>query len=479
MTSADIPSYPTTIRISRSTLIGVSLSAVATLLIGLPCLQGNPLYSDEQTLTILSVHFVVLCFPMTYATRVFQKTRDFFHPSLIAAATFLIFQVLVNPVIYGEPRVLASRNLDIGSDTLRTATILHSYFVLFIAWCAYVVGGRCPPQANRGRRLIDRTSTRLFFALAAAFVILGIIGNIGIIGGVGTYLSKMARPWERWSEYEEGSTEGGTKWTILMRFLPVGLVVLAYGIYLYYKLRPRAVFGLLFGAAAANLFLSCASGGRGTMLSTALYGIVLVNHTIRKLSAKVLASIVAVIVVFSFILGQLRGAAYFQTDVVYVDNSVLVQFGSLYLSNYLGTLTLVAQVEREGTIHGATAFSGMTGLLGGPNPLTTEMEVWYRVTGRRITENPRYGAPGELYFNFGLPGVIIGMFLVGVLVAKLAQAYERAAHDISLGGGMLAVYAAFTANFIMIANLSYMPPYFTFQSVPFYVLFWLYRRRRT
>ncbi len=475
----DLPAQPRPVRIPMHFLRAIAFSAAATAIVGLPCMLGNELYSETDTLLILAAHFFVLIFPVSHILRVYSRRRDFFHPSFLAGLTFVIFHIVVNPLIYRDPYILASRNLDISSSSARTELILQSYLVLFVAWCGYSIGHALLSDGASIRKSFERPRTQLFLILAVVFVILGVIGNIGIIGGVGNYVVKMLRPWERWSEYIDASQEGGTKWRILMQFLPVGLLVLIYGIYLKYNLRPRSFYMLLLTVSIANVFLSCASGGRGTMLLTTFYGIVLVNHSVQRLSKRVLAMVTIFLVIVSFIFGELRGAAYYATEVSEVTNEAIIQFASMYMTNYLGTLTLVAQVDSEGIVNGATAFSALKGLLGGRAPVNTEAEIWYRLTGSHEGPNPRYGAPGELYFNYGWTGVLLGMILMGLVIKYLALAYERSEKSFSVGGGLMAAFAAFTSNFLMIANLSYLPSYFTYLSAPFYILFWLYRRRQT
>jgi len=466
------------LRVPAHVVRAVALSGLATVLVGVPVLLGGRLYSEEQAVLLLAVHFVALTIPTAHLLGAYEKHRDFFHPSFIAAFTFIVFQLVLNPVIYGDALVLTYRKLDGTSSTLRTETVIHSYAVVTAAWIAYAAGCRLLPGWRAGAQAAwARPSTRLFLVVGIAFVLVGVLGNLGVIGSVGSYLVKMTRPWERWAEWEEAGQEGGTKWAIMMRFLPVGLLVLAYGLYLRRQGRPALLYALVIAASLANVVLSSATGGRGTMLLTAFYGIVLVNHSARRLSFHTLVLTFLGLTAVAFVMGQLRAAAYYQTTATFSGVDAFLRFLSMYLSNYLGTLTLVFFVEQEGITHGSTAWAGLTGLLGGPTPLTTQAEVWYRLTGFRSSINPRYGPPGELYFNYGWLGLIVGMLLIGLTVQLLARRYDAAREDRSVAGGLLAVFAAFTANFVMIGNLSYLPPYFTYYSLPFYLVFWLFRRR--
>src|SRR5262249_36503466 len=138
---ASLPLPPRSIRIPMYLVWAVLLSAAATIFIGVPCLMGNTtLYTESQALLILLTHFLVLLPPMAFVLGSFRRRRDFLHPSFLAGLSFMVFQILVNPVIYGNRTVLASRKLDISSSLLRTETILHTYLVLLVAWCSFLIG---------------------------------------------------------------------------------------------------------------------------------------------------------------------------------------------------------------------------------------------------------------------------------------------------------------------------------------------------
>lgn len=435
-------------------------------------------YGAAVALLVGMLQLVALVLPLGHTLSRFAQVKDAMDPIVVAGATYTIFHILFAPLVLLTPSLLAHRGLHLLTrDDLLVATIV-SYVVLILAWIGYLVGLRGGTFFSF-RSTTRRAITPTFVFVGAAFVILGLIGNIGILGGIGTYFAKVPFFYERWTVYEEHSVYGGTKWYILMRFLPVGLLILAYGGYRIMarsSRRPWLLVGLLTGASVANVFLSSASGGRGLMLWTALFSVIVYNHALGPLSRRSLLTTLFGLGVLAYVMGQLRGASYYGTTSVFAATAAVTQFAGLYLTNYVGTLALAHEVVASGTVQGATAFAGLTGLLGGSTPLTTQAEMWFRLTGSYEGSNPRYGLPGELFFNFGYLGVVLGMALVGLAVGAMTR-WRAARMDRSVPSVLVAVFVAFSAHFLMTANMSYLPPYFTYYAAPFYLVFALFMGR--
>lgn len=467
-------------------LEAVLLSAIATLVLGAPPLfsASSPFNYSEAAL-ILTIHFIVLTFPILYAFVIYHRTKDLFFPSFVAAITFALFHVMNNPSVLSTPFLLASRDLRMDGGQL-ASIVIKSYFLLFVAWSSYLAGyftlhNRSYTWSVRG--MAPNVSTPLYFSVGLVFVSIGIIGNAIPLGGLDAYFAKMAHFYTRDKEYIQFIQWGGTKYVIAQKFLPVGLVMLAYGYGIRKKLNKRKLLIALCLISLANIFLSCASGGRGAMLLVAFYAIILYNYKYTRLTIRSLLLILLIIFSLAFFLGILRAQIFFGGDlssaVEVLKNNMgmqLKRFSGFYLTNYLGTITLVNEVQKSGIDWGYTAFAGLTGLFGGPAPITTQAEIWYRFTGSYEGANPRYGPPGELYFNFGWFGVIIGMFCIGMFVSFLSKVYRKSKQQKTLANGLIAIFVVMTARFIIIANLSYIPPYFTYLATPFYLIFILFRK---
>lgn len=450
------------------------LSASLTAIVGF---QIREVFGLDAVLAVCSLHFVALFLPLGHTLGRLIRLRDPLDPTFVAGATFVVFHVLFNPLVLVTPALLAHRGLDTLDAAGLVTVTSTAYVVLIVSWLAYL-GGLHFTFMRPFRSVRRSGSTPMFLFVGAAFVILGVIGNIGFLGGgLGLYLQKMPKFYERWSVYEDNSVYGGTKWEILMRFLPVGAVMMAYGGYLTFdpaRRRRLLLIGLLSTAAFANVFLSCATGGRGILLWSAIFAVIVYNHVKGPISLRSVAVLLGAMLVLAFILGQLRAASYYGTNPVFDAISQVSQFAGLYLTNFVGTLALVREVLASGTVGGHTAFGGLTGLFGGTTPLTTQAEIWYRLTGSYAGSNPRYGLPGELFFNFGWLGVIIGMALLGATIKGLTR-WKEARTDASLASTFVAVFVVFSAQFLMIANMDYIPPYFTYFSAPFYSMFLLFR----
>lgn len=68
------------------------------------------------------------------------------------------------------------------------------------------------------------------------------------------------------------------------------------------------------------------------------------------------------------------------------------------------------------------------------------------------------------------------MMGVGWLIRRLNALYDGARLQPSTAGVVMAIFAVMTAHFLMIANLSYIPPYFTYFMLPYVGIFLSLRR---
>ncbi len=466
---------------------GIVLTTLATLVVGLLSENIVRLYGLSSTLVLFTVHWITLFFPIEYASRVYRRFHDLFDPLFVGVVTFAVFHIAFDPFIFGSLQLLVSRRLDFFGTSNLTIFILISYSVLFISWWAFRLGVALVPEINSAKistkdTFVRRRVSPSYLFVGLAFTFIGIIGNVEMIGGLTNYLTKMLAFYERWSVYEEASYYGATKWLIAMRFLPVGLIIIACGWWLQRRRPDLYLVMALAVASITNVFLSSATGQRSQTLMVLLYAVIIFNVIVNRYHFAAFAGITTAILAVSIVLGTFRGASYYHVDAVnYLTNefgSLVSHFTTSYLSNYLGTLTLVTQVQTSGIINGETAFAGLTGLLGGPTPITTERKVWYLIFNQINPSNARYGPPGELFFNFGWIGVVVGMLLIGVVIAFLARMYRRHSSEKSLLAVLIGVFAVFTSEFLLIANLSYIPSYFTYFSLPFYLGFLLFRNSK-
>lgn len=445
---------------------------------------GLPYFiSYPNWIQLTAIHCVSLYFPLLFVLRSYSRERDILNPVTVAAISFCAFHVIMNPLALGSESALASRGLHLAPSSDLGATALHMYAVNLVSWFAFLGGVLAlrekvkPLSAGTPTKTLgphaECTSTYLLIGLA--FIAIGIAGNVGCIGGIGLYLRKVVSFYERWEIYEDRMLGTGmTKWVIAQRFLPVGIFVLVYGHSLRHGYTGRRLLINLLAASIANLLLNSATGQRSATLAVFIYSAIAYHHAVKRVSLHRLAIICSTILAVAIVYGSLRNAAPMGETVRFSTlediGETLEHFSIHYLTNTPGTLSLVSEVETDGTVYGATAFAGVTGLLGGPTPLTTQAELSIRKFGMDFMRNPRYGAPGELYFNFGWTGLALGSFLIGGFVALLGRAYQRCAGQISIHACMVSVFTVINAFYILVSNLNYIPPDLTYYSVPFYLV---------
>lgn len=454
-------------------------AGLASIITGLPWLFSGGAGGDLIGATgVVLVHALLLWWVAAHTTKQGLLHGNALRPSAVAGVTFGVFHIVLNFYVLSDPFILGLRGLDWSSGSGLLSDVYVSYLVVSVAWAGYILGFSA--TWSQPRRLGPRMRRRSpgFAIVGVLYVTLGAVGNAVLLGGVGQYLRKIPHFYERWSEYEQASVFGATKYQILMRFLPVGLLVTTYG-YWVWRRRRQSLFPLLLGAGAANILLSNATGSRSSSLMVFFFGVIAYDVAVRQVQFRHVMIATGILVPVVTALGGLRAASYFgvNTDWAAIFTGPLfTRFASQTFTNYLGTLTLVHHVQEHGVEFGRTAFAGITGLLGGPTPLTTQAAVWLDLTGNPDGPNARYGPPGELYYNFGLIGVFAGMAGLGWLVRHLNAWYDTARREPSTAGVVAAIFAVMTAHFIMIANLSYIPPYFTYFMLPYAGVFLLLRK---
>jgi hypothetical protein len=447
--------------------------------------ESDGILSASQATILAAGHFPLAALTVGYAFVQFRRTRDLFHPSVIGAVTFAVFHVLLNPVILSDYSVQQS-----AQEDAIWGLMLRAYGVVAVAWIGYVLGhawlsGGPAVRGHAGVLRLPRTD--LFLVVGLVFVLIGVIGNAGSVGGFETYLQKILRFWERSDLYMERSLDGNhEKWTCLAKFLAPGILVLAHGLHL--KLGRASSVGLLACmlavGAVANLLLGCANGARGSMLMMAFLGLPLMNHVvktsklgwsfIRGIRMRRFVLLAVGLLLASYLLGRARDVGEGATGELSWNSAT--RFAFAYLTNFRGTYRAAVAVNDWGTANGETLLGGAKNMLGGETPPRTETEMPNRVWIHANEGNARYGPPAEFYFNYGWIGVFVGMAVVGALVKSFSLLYARTFFGETLSNGILAAFLAFSAYFVVIANLSYLPPYFVLHSAPYYFILWAFQR---
>jgi hypothetical protein len=291
--------------------------------------------------------------------------------------------------------------------------------------------------------------------------------------------------YERSEQWETFSAEGGFLVSQLIRWLPMGVLVVAWGCTQIWRLRTIGSTIALLVASGCNLLLSSATGGRGIGLTTLFFSIILFNAAIRRFQLLTLVLVVSAIVSLAFIQGIARGIV--RTEGAFAVESLegrltesrLRTFWLSYMTNDLRLLQVVDAVDVHGVAGGRTLLDPVFSLVEGRPARTTGIDLEERVPDIPRTAASRFGVLADAYYNLGFAGVAATMCVVGIAVGVLARLYTCADPQHSVQGAVIVCWAAFTANFVVAANVHALPKYFLLASLPVYGFAGLLGSRRS
>jgi hypothetical protein len=413
------------------------------------------------------------------------RESDFFHPSVVARTTFVVLYLASLPLLAFNPAALAEVGVNADDPQANLWRALLVEAVVLTGLCA-MLGGEKLVRPARSRRPIPEGAPVTGRFLWAGFAVIGVgmWANANICGGWGAYFAKMARFFERSENWEAFSAEGGFLVSQLIRWLPMGVIVVAWGCAQVWRLGPIGATVLLLVASGCNLLLSSATGGRGIGLTTLFYSIILFNAAIRRFKLRTLILVAAVLISLAFTQGIARGIVRTE-GVVTVESfegrlteSRLRTFWLSYLTNDLRLLQVIEAVDLHGYAGGRTLLDPVLSLIEGRPARTTGIDLDERVPNVRRTAASRFGVLADAYYNLGFAGVAAVMCVIGMTVGALSRLYTRADPQNSVQGAVTVCWAAFTANFVVAGNVHALPKYFLLASLPVYGFLLLLGDRR-
>jgi len=448
-----------------------------------------PLLDHGISTVALTSLAVLQCFGMGlgfYAIGSALRASDFFHPSVVARTTFVVLYMASLPLLAFSPDALEAVGISAHDPDAcaRRAVVVQT--VALTGMCAMLGGERLVRLARSNSRILSGAPiTGRFLWSGLAVIGVGMWANANICGGWGAYLAKMARFYERSEQWMAFSLEGGFLVSQLIRWLPMGIIVVAWGCTQSWRLGPIGATIVLLVASGCNLLLSSATGGRGIGLTTLFFSIILFNSAIRRFQLRTLVLVVSVVVCLGFIQGIARGMV--RTEGAFAVESVeerltesrMRTFWLSYLTNDLRLLQVVDAVDVYGIAGGRTLLDPVFSLVEGRPARTTGIELADRVPDAPRTASSRFGVLADAYYNLGIVGVAAIMCVVGMAVGVLARLYTWADPRHSVQGAVIVCWATFTANVVVAANVHALPKYFLLASLPVYGFAGLLGSRRS
>jgi hypothetical protein len=414
------------------------------------------------------------------------RASDYFHPSVVARATFVVLYMASLPLLALDPDALQQVGVNADDPDASAQRAMVAQIVALIGLCAMLGGEYLVYSGRFGRRVLGGAPiTARFLWTGVAVIGVGMWANANICGGWGAYLAKMARFYERSEQWEAFSAEGGFLVSQLIRWLPMAIIVVAWGLAQVWRLGRIGSTVALLVASGCNVLLSSATGGRGIGLTTLFFSVILFNAAIRRLHLRTLVLVVSVIVSLAFIQGIARGIV--RTDGSFAVESVggrltesrLRTFWLSYMTNDLRLLQVIDAVDVHGVAGGRTLLDPVLSLVEGRPARTTGIDLQERVPDVHRTAVARFGVLADAYYNLGFAGVAAIMCMVGMAVGVLARFYTRADPRHSVQGAVIVCWATFTANFVVAANVHALPKYFLLASLPVYGFIGLLGNRRS
>ncbi len=228
-----------------------------------------------------------------------------------------------------------------------------------------------------------------------------------------------------------------------------------------------SINGLLYDYLRMAMIAPCIA-----LLVAVFFGKESITVFYKKSLYPIYGLLVAILIVFSF-LGQLRtkvsGYEKINSVLIELNRSVLEENKTVIeeeeeeerfearVSNINQTSQIVRVVDEDGFYHGETmaylSYAFIPRFLWKEKPIIAQ-GVWFALRIGQAYVQEGVGAnnsinmtsAGELYLNFGLLGVAIGMFLIGGLCAYMWQISGFSGNPANLLGGMFGLYLFFLAT---------------------------------
>jgi oligosaccharide repeat unit polymerase len=231
--------------------------------------------------------------------------------------------------------------------------------------------------------------------------------------------------------------------------------------------RHRFLFGLSLGLCVG---LGTLLGGRaGVLLSIVALGVMLhyklwQRRTLAVRHALLLGLVVAFCIAFVIGLGALRPGWERGARTVRLETLAPSGAGERFLAefNQFDWFVILLDLMPDVVEHQHGATFAQFFLFFVPRGLWEDKPLPFEYTLTAMVRGEESGSPftfvGELFLNFGVPGVVAGMFLAGV-AGRALHGYLRRAPD---NPGVVLFYAATYANLLHFYTRNFAPMMFTY-----------------
>jgi hypothetical protein len=376
----------------------------------------------------------------------------------ISFATFLVIQLLVPRVRWNRDRVLGPGNVAamlffLQLVVIPTALVLSGPFfgtlrffpadqyvntavmLQALAYACYAGGYVAWTKPVRPRPLL--LEPRLSKGIAVSFIALGVVAlalTFRSVGALVDYFSGQG------NIFDVGpATLGGAAGQFLRPFLAYGVIILWAA--RIARRRPGArlqplEMGLIVVAIGASATYNY---NRGSVVVPLLALVTAYSCFGRRQSPARIVALLGILAVLGFMFGEYRGF-YSGTrgGAINPAEAGLDRPGASFADNLQGYgngpqfwAVVVQEVDRTGMRHGESIVGSALyplPVLGKPFRNNTSGPTAYNelIYGQPDISDQILGYGAELYWNFGIPGVVVGYFLLGFVVRRFDDRVEAA-----------------------------------------------------
>jgi hypothetical protein len=407
--------------------------------------------AGELAAILVAVSFALLL-------RAAVKTGSFFNGYTLALGTFLLTYPLSAFVHLTGANYISLGFYEIAALDPHTQRH-HVYFSLALVLAAQLAlwWGLAParPPVSSGYPHVARIRSKLLVLAGFAFTIIGIAGTTLLFSGSGEPLQEIATI-DRAREIAAGTA----RFVFMSEWLSWGII---FGLTAFLtsragKKHPRIVLAALVGGSACMVLNLFWTGSRAENLLAVLPLIFVVKKLAPRHFAP-FASLIAVgvlgIIVFETIARTTTmvnsGLDYLVQGQISTSQFVANQSAAVLdwqMGRYSSICLAFDMAHRYGHAFGSTLLQGLTMTINAPSTLlhlplrVAEPQAMTSLVGEYIYEDPSIngvvpGTLAELYFNFGLLGVVGGFFVIG----RIAKYCISASHSaVDMGTILLSFY---------------------------------------
>ncbi len=434
-----------------------------------------------ETLLLILVNSLLLAAPISVGYRYYRYVEQRLTSLIVVlCAVFAIFFPLgALPVLsLAETTNVSNLLLGIPKVDLWQAA-MTAELVLLASWVVMMVvlKNLTPLDQPELTQQDDGTERRLTGVAAALIgssaIILALLAYLSLIPSLGAYVESLAQIASRGATIMPDT--GSSRIVLLQSFLTPGVLLLGFGLRESELIGTwRALFTFILLALLVAI-LMLPFGGRGAMLQPFVLAVIVYERRVGVLPQRLrlFFALLTLLVVFGVLYLRFAQRDYGVQE-IQLDSEVMRAVGENILTGdvnrFLSVTYLTDEVAQNGSLRGRTLLTGWINLLpnrfiGGERAWRSEDEVMIRKWG---ISNPNHAMmlsiPGDLYFNLGLLGMIVGMALMGVVIGVFRN-WLRASR--TLPRSVVGAWLILTLSTGLTINLAMWPAVVLYGIVPY------------